>query len=338
MGVEAAPRGAGQRARRRSSPRRCGSPPSAPAYLDKTNATTIHAALRLDADVRASTSAVPSARASARCGPRSPATAPMLVVTSDLRTASPASADESQRRRRRGRADRRRRLRRSRDRRVPRRRVAPPRSSSSAGACRVSDASGVWEERFGEIQYAPLVEQAWKRGLEAAERRPRAGRQARRHAACTPARCATSRRASASPKEAMVDDRGATVGNTGAAQAALLLTDALEQAAAGRDHRARVARRRRRRAGLPHHRRDRVVDRRRARSPSRIEWGAPLGYGKLLAWRGTRLASSGPRRPPPGRISAVGDAAAREDWKYAFVGSKDRATGALHLPPARDLA
>jgi len=27
------------------------------------------------------------------------------------------------------------------------------------------DSSGVWEERFGEIQYAPLVESAWKRGL-----------------------------------------------------------------------------------------------------------------------------------------------------------------------------
>jgi uncharacterized OB-fold protein len=41
-----------------------------------------------------------------------------------------------------------------------------------------------------------------------------------------------------------------------------------------------------------------------------------------------------PRRPAPARVSA--SAAGRsEDWKFGFVGSRDRATGALHLPPAR---
>ena len=41
-----------------------------------------------------------------------------------------------------------------------------------------------------------------------------------------------------------------------------------------------------------------------------------------------------PRRPEPARVSA--SAAGRsEDWKFAFVGSRDRSTGALHLPPTR---
>jgi uncharacterized OB-fold protein len=64
-----------------------------------------------------------------------------------------------------------------------------------------------------------------------------------------------------------------------------------------------------------------------------VEWGAPIGYGRFLAWRGT-LSVEGPRRPPPSRISAAVSARTRE-YKYAFVGSKDRSTGALHLPPAR---
>ena len=41
-----------------------------------------------------------------------------------------------------------------------------------------------------------------------------------------------------------------------------------------------------------------------------------------------------PRRPEPDRISA--SAAGRsEDWKFGFVGSRDRDSGELHLPPAR---
>ncbi len=41
-----------------------------------------------------------------------------------------------------------------------------------------------------------------------------------------------------------------------------------------------------------------------------------------------------PNRPEPARSSA--SAAGRSiDWKFGFVGSKDRETGAVHLPPAR---
>jgi hydroxymethylglutaryl-CoA synthase len=41
-----------------------------------------------------------------------------------------------------------------------------------------------------------------------------------------------------------------------------------------------------------------------------------------------------PRRPEPDRISAA-VAGRTKDWKYAFVGSRDQSTGALHMPPAR---
>ena len=83
-----------------------------PAYLDKTNATAIHAALRLDADVPRSTSAARSAPASARCAPRSTAAGPMLVVTADLRDGLPDERRRGRRRRRRRRGARRRRRRR----------------------------------------------------------------------------------------------------------------------------------------------------------------------------------------------------------------------------------
>jgi uncharacterized OB-fold protein len=41
-----------------------------------------------------------------------------------------------------------------------------------------------------------------------------------------------------------------------------------------------------------------------------------------------------PRRPAPDRISAS-VAGRTEDWKYGFVGSRDRSSGELHMPPAR---
>jgi uncharacterized OB-fold protein len=41
-----------------------------------------------------------------------------------------------------------------------------------------------------------------------------------------------------------------------------------------------------------------------------------------------------PRRPEPQRVSATA-AARSEDWKFGFVGSKERVTGVVHLPPAR---
>lgn len=58
-----------------------------------------------------------------------------------------------------------------------------------------------------------------------------------------------------------------------------------------------------------------------------------LTYAKYLQWRGV-LPTQPPNRPEPARMSASA-AERRLDWKYGFVGSKDRGSGAVHLPPAR---
>ena len=114
---------------------------------------------------------------------------------------------------------------------------------------------------------------------------------------------------------------------------ALLLTDALETAAARPGDRARRARRRRRRAAVPHHRRASRRTGRRARSRRRSPTARPLPYGKFLSWRG-KVTLEPPRRPEPDRISASVSGRS-EEWKYAFVGSRDHESGELHLPPAR---
>ncbi len=66
---------------------------------------------------------------------------------------------------------------------------------------------------------------------------------------------------------------------------------------------------------------------------AQVEGGADLPYGKFLSWRGM-VTVEPPRRPEPARVSAAA-ASRSEDWKLGFVGSKDRSTGTLHLPPAR---
>ena len=208
-------------ARPRARPRhRCCSPRSRPAYLDKTNATTIHAALRLDADVTAL-----DVGGAVRSGVGALETAlggggTTLVVSADMRTGLPGSADEASRRRRRGRADRRRRRRRSRDRRVPRRRVGHRgvhRPVAHAGRLRVQAVGGA-------LRRDP-VRPARRAGVDArarsGRRRGRADRPSRhRHRAARPGRQGAQPQASASAKDAIVDDLPTTVGSTGAAHAA----------------------------------------------------------------------------------------------------------------------
>ncbi len=61
--------------------------------------------------------------------------------------------------------------------------------------------------------------------------------------------------------------------------------------------------------------------------------GADLPYGKFLTWRGM-VTPEPPRRPEPQRVSSSA-AWRNEDWKFGFVGSQDRTSGAVHLPPSR---
>jgi len=302
----------------------------APAYLDKTNATALHAALRLDGDVVAADaggavrSGVAVLRAALEGGPAA------LVVTADVRTGLPGSSEEAD-------------------------------GGDGAAALVVGDDddgevlaaylgggaataefldrwrppgqpwSRQWEERFGETRYVPLVGEAWRSALKAAgvgaeevDRVIVTGPHARA------VRSATRRLGV--PEGSVVDDLRASVGWTGAAHPALVLSGALETADPGQVV-ALVSVADGADALL-----FRVTDAIRSWRPVRpltdqVATGGPVSYATFLAWR-QLLAVEPPRRPEPARPSAP--AAARSvDWKYGFVGSRDRGTGAVHLPPAR---
>lgn len=292
----------------------------APAYLDKTNATAIHAALRLDHDVPALDfgGSVRSAVGALRAALDGNGTT--LVVSADLRTGLPGSADESA-------------------------------GGDAAAAVLVGDGPGIaeylggasateefvdrwrtpgdvrskqWEERFGETKYLGLGDQAWREALKQAGLE--AGDVTTAIVSGPHSRAAASlgRRLGV---ETIADDLGTTVGYSGAAHAGLLLTRALEQAQSGqvialvsladgadvlvfRVHGAP--------AGA------RSVD-------DQLATTLEVPYGKFLAWRGM-LPVEPPRRPEPARISA--SAAGRtEDWKYGFVGGRDPESGDVQLPP-----
>jgi 3-hydroxy-3-methylglutaryl CoA synthase len=300
----------------------------APAYLDKTNATAIHAALRLDHDVPALDfgGSVRSAAGALRAA--LDGRAPTLVVASDVRTGLPGSADES---------------------------------AGGDGAAAVlvgSDDDGPllaeylgaasateefldrwrtpgdnrskqWEERFGETKYVALGEQAWREALK--QTGLEAGDVATAIVTSAHARAASSlARRLGVAKEALVDDLSASVGHTGAAHAALLLTRALESAEPGQvialvvlADGADV---------LLVRATDALADFRPARAvDAQVGSGADVAYGKFLAWRGV-LPVEPPRRPEPQRVS--GSAAGRtEDWKFGFVGGRDPDSGEVQLPP-----
>ena len=58
-----------------------------------------------------------------------------------------------------------------------------------------------------------------------------------------------------------------------------------------------------------------------------------LAYNTFLTWRGY-LDREPPRRPDPVPPAAP-PSSRMVEWKYGFIGSKDRSTGAIHLPPQR---
>jgi 3-hydroxy-3-methylglutaryl CoA synthase/uncharacterized OB-fold protein len=301
-----------------------------PAYLEKTNATAIHAALRLDQAVPAldTGGAVRSGVGTLRAALDH--TGAVLVVASDLRTGLPTSADESG-------------------------------GGDGAAAVLVGDegigrviaeylggASATeefvdrwrlpgepvakqWEERFGETKYVPLGEQAWNAALKAAELTADAVDRLVMTGVHPRAARSLSGRLGVD-KEKLGDDLAGTVGNTGTAHPSLLLISALEDASPG-DVIGVVAL-----ADGVEVLFFRATDAVSSYTPAlpvaaQVAGGGELAYGKFLAWR-QMVTLDPPRRPEPERISAA-VAGRTEEWKYAFVGSRDRSTGALHLPPAR---
>ena len=297
-----------------------------PAYVDKTNATTIHEALRLDDDVPAFDfgGAQRSAVGALRTALNGPGTT--LVVASDIRTGLPGGGDEVS-------------------------------GGDGASAVLVGDGPAViaeylggasqseefvdrwrapggersklWEERFGETRYLPLGERAFQAALKEANLSPEQVDQLIVTGLHTRAATALAGRLGVAG-ENVVDNRAGAIGNTGAAHPGLLLTSVLESATPGKVIALLVladgadAMVFRATEAIASFQPSRTVD-------AQTEGGAPVTYGKFLAWR-KMLPLEPPRRPEPLRPSS--SAAGRSlDWKYGFVGRADPDTGAPQMPP-----
>jgi 3-hydroxy-3-methylglutaryl CoA synthase/uncharacterized OB-fold protein len=187
----------------------------------------------------------------------------------------------------------------------------------------------VWDERFSEVSLLPLAVSAWNAALESGGLT--AGDIARAAVAAPVQRVS---RAIAGKLDGVhtIDDLASTVGITGAAHPGLLLASLLEQSAPG-DVVALVSA-----ADGADVLVFRVTDAATRRTPARTvaaqaAGGGPVSYGKFLAWKGV-LPVEPPRRPEPARVSATA-AARSEDWKFGFVGSQERDTGVVHTPPQR---
>ena len=304
---------------------------STPPYLDKTNANVIHAALNLPShvfagDVAGSPRSVNAALRSALDGSR-----PTLVLASDVRSGRPGSSDEAN---------------------LGDAAVAwligsdedgPVIAEWIGGASSTAEFldrwrqpewnySRVWEERFGEHAYLPLVTEAATAAFKECQLEPSdvdavvvAGLHARalRGAA----------RAAGVDGAKVVDDLTASVGNTGTPHAGLVLASVLDEAEPGQ-------------VVMVIHLADgcdvgfyRTTDAIAEYTPSakvadQVAAGNDsLNYNTFLTWRGF-LDREPPRRPDP-EPPAAPPSFRSEDWKYAFIGSRDRSTGAVHLPPQR---
>ena len=297
---------------------------SAPAYLDKTNATTVHAALRLDSGVLAMDAggAIRSGIGALRSALESDGTT--LVVSADLRSGRPSSAEE----------------------------VSGGDGAAAAvvgegdviaeylGGASVTDEfverwkspgdrhTRSWEDRFGESVYPDLGRQAWEAALKAASLEADAVAKVAVHS--QNARAA-GRMAKSLGGVQVVDDLSATVGNTATAHVGLLLAAMVEQAEPGEVlalvslvDGADV---------LLFRATDAITGAAVRPVADQVAAAADLPYATFLAWRG-EIELEPPNRPTPARPSSA-VAHRTEDWKFGFVGSRDRESGALHLPPAR---
>lgn len=283
-----------------------------PAYLDKTNANAVHAALRLDEKVPAVDmgGAIRSGVGALRAALES--NGDVLVVASDIRTGLPTSADEAN-------------------------------GGDGAAAVLVGNGdvvaeylgggsatrefvdrwrvpgdrrSKVWEERFGEAVYVPLAVRAYETalvsaGLSGVDRVVATGMHARA--------VGRLRKALGIDESAFGDDLTSTVGNTGTAHPLLLLASASESvspeqtiAVVSLADGADVLIFRRTDARLPSHR---II-------AEQIASGGDVSYPRFLSWRGM-ITPEPPNRPEPARVSAPA-AERAEDWKFGLVADGDQ--------------
>jgi 3-hydroxy-3-methylglutaryl CoA synthase/uncharacterized OB-fold protein len=304
---------------------------ASPAYLDKTNAAAIHAALDLPASAAAF-----DMLGSARSGMGAllaglDASRPRLIALADIRTGLPGGGDE-------------------RDGGdgaaaflcAPDGESAPVLATPIARASVTAEflerwrlpgepASRQWEERFGEHVYVPIAAAALTDALKQAGVTAAAidhlvvagthGRAVKRAAAAAGTR-----------QGSVADDLIGAIGNTGTAHAGLLLADALDRAqpeqliallslADGAD-------------AIIWRTTGALASSRAVSSvASQVAGGGRLSYASFLTWRGF-LDREPPRRPDPARPAAP-PSFRREAWKFGFTGSRCQACGARHLPPQR---
>ncbi len=300
-----------------------------PAYLDKNNASAIHAALALPSDVFA-VDMMGSVRSGAgvlkaAIDSRDPA----IAVMADLRSGLPGSGDEA------GGGD-----------------------GAAAFLCGESDnviaelvgiesltsefldrwklpgdiASKVWEERFGEFVYVPLAKQALTNAYQAAE--VRAEDISHFIVAGMHARAARTVGASTGHKpEAVTDDMTAVMGNSGAAHGGIMLADVLDRAEPNQlisllvlCDGATV---------LLFRTTDALKRMKRGPAVKAVVNGESkkVPYLNFLTWR-NMLNREPPRRPDPDRPAAP-PSLRSEPWKYGFMGSRCDVCGTRHLPPMR---
>lgn len=302
-----------------------------PPYLDKTNATAIHAALNLPRNVFAADMAGSARSTTAAIGAALHDSRPTLVTAGDVRTGRPGSGDESAL----GDA------------------AAAVMIGSDADAPVIAEWLGgastthefldrwrqpgwnhsrVWEERFGEPVYHALAIDATTQAFKDTELSVAdldlvivTGLHARAVRGA-----AKAGGLGAAPQ---AEDLTATVGNAGSAHGLVALARALDGAAPGQvimlvslaDG-----------CDVTVFRTTDAIADYRPSSPvdDQIERGNDsLDYSTFLTWRGF-LEREPPRRPDP-TAPAAPPSERNVEWKYGFVASRDRGSGAVHLPPQR---
>jgi uncharacterized OB-fold protein len=187
-------------------------------------------------------------------------------------------------------------------------------------------ASRLWEDRFAESSYLPLVEEAVTQALKSAG-------VAQADAVVVTGLHERSRKLVAKSLGAADSAVAAAVGNTGAAQPGLLLVEALDRLAAGETvllvHLA---------DGV-----DAMVFRATEALVQARTWTPlaqavtqgtrPVSYASYLTWRGL-LDREPPRRPDPEPPSPP-VSARHALWKHGFVGGVCTGCGTRHLPAAQ---
>jgi hydroxymethylglutaryl-CoA synthase len=302
-----------------------------PPYLDKTNANAIHAALDYPSDVLATDMAGSARSVFGATQAALHDSRPVLLAAGEVRTGRPSSADEASL----GDAGAAVMFGSDDD--------APVIAEWIGGASATAEFldrwrqpgwqySRVWEERFGEAVYTPLV----------AEAATAAFKNTQFSAADVDLAIITGLHARAVRGAARAADLGAvpmaedlttSIGMTGSVHSLVALCNALDNASPGQTIMlVNLADG----CDVSLFRTTDAIASYRSHSTvaGQIERGNDeLAYNTFLTWRGF-LDREPPRRPDP--IPPAAPPTYRNvDWKYALKGSRDRSTGAVHMPPQR---